>query len=262
MPEIAEIETLRLGLERLVGARLLQAEILDQNLSDFPAEAVCGLTVSSTRRHGKLVGLELSNGDVLAFHMRMTGNLLFADSPAARLKLRFQMSDSSELVLSFTDPRRWGTAELIAAAAFSGTMGPDLWDDTFDGELLAARAGRSKRPVKTSLLDQAMLAGVGNYLADEALWQAQLHPQQPASSLEPADWVSLLAAVRDRADAALLRGGASFSDYRQVDGSQGTMQEAMRCYGRDGQPCLRCQTALEKTSVGGRGTTFCPSCQQ
>ncbi|WP_315984748.1 zinc finger domain-containing protein, partial [Enterococcus faecium] len=110
-------------------------------------------------------------------------------------------------------------------------------------------------------LDQAVVAGIGNYVVDEALWEAKLSPSAVTADVSQVDFLAALHSARDVALMALARGGVSIRDYKHTDGSKGTMQEALKCYGRAGQPCLRCGTLLEKTKVAGRGTTYCPTCQ-
>lgn len=257
MPEIAEVELVRRGLQALDGSLISRVEILDAKLEELPVGALEGRRVLSCVRHGKLLGLELDNGEVLSFHLRMTGNLLLESHAKARLRLHFEPAGC----LSLVDPRRFGTVVLSAAERFGETAGPDLFDEDLTAAVLAARAGRSRRSLKAVLLDQQVLAGVGNYMADEALWQAKLDPVRPATTLSRAEWRRVLAALRRVAAKALERGGASFSDYRRADGARGEMQEAFKAYGRAGEPCLRCGRSLAKTIVGGRGTTYCQHCQ-
>jgi len=257
VPELAEVEIVRRGLEAMAGARIERVEVLDPLLGDLAVSEIEGRRVEGAIRHGKLFGLELDSGKVLAFHLRLTGSLLRERSPRARLRLELAPGGP----LSLVDPRRFATVRLEDRAGFGSGSGPDLLDEGLTADLLAVRGGRSKRAVKAVILDQQVLAGVGNYMADEALWDASLSPMRPATSLSQADWRLLLSSARSVAAQALARGGASFSDYRRVDGSLGEMQEAFNCYGHAGEPCRRCGSTLAKTVVSGRGTTYCPSCQ-
>jgi formamidopyrimidine-DNA glycosylase len=257
MPEIAEVEIIRRGLADLAGALIEHVEIFDPRLESLPVEEVEGSRVVRAVRHGKLLGLALDSGQILAFHLRLTGSLLRERSERARLRVLFEPGGW----LSLVDPRRFGTVRLETASDFAASAGPDLFDEGLTADVLALRGGRSRRPLKAVILDQQVLAGVGNYLADESLWEARLSPQRPAASLSMEEWRTLLAEARAVARRALERGGASFSDYRRVDGTLGGMQETFRCYSRGGEPCLRCGTTLAKATVASRGTTFCPACQ-
>jgi formamidopyrimidine-DNA glycosylase len=260
VPEIAEVEIVRRGLAALDGARVSRVEVLDHRLESLPVADVEGRLVVGATRHGKLLGLELDNGDILAFHLRMTGNLLLHADERARLRVHLER-DGDSLCVSLVDPRRFGTVVLSAREHFAETSGPDLFDESLTGEVLQQRGGRSRRPIKAVLLDQQVVAGIGNYMADETLWEAKVSPLRPAHEIKLVEWRRLLKKARGVAERALERGGASFSDYRQTDGSLGGMQETFRVYGRAGLPCRRCKRLLEKTVVAGRGTTFCPTCQ-
>jgi formamidopyrimidine-DNA glycosylase len=136
-------------------------------------------------------------------------------------------------------------------------LGPD-----FTVRELRARLERRRAPVKAALLDQRTAAGLGNIYVDEALWRARIHPLRPAGMLEATELRRLRAAVRAALETGLVRQGATLRDYAQPDGRAGAMQEEFKVYGRDGEPCDRCGTPIEKTRAGGRGTWFCPRCQR
>lgn len=255
MPEVAEVEIIRRGLEPVAVATVVAAEVNDQRLAPLVPADITG-TVARLRRHGKLLGIGYDNGRTLAVHLRMTGALLLEDHPKARLTLRF----GDGRVLALVDPRRFATAVIVADDRFGEKLGPDLLDDP-SAERLIEFASRSRRAAKGLFLDQALLAGAGNYVADESFWRAQLNPAAPGRDLSAQQWRRLVACGHETALDALERGGASFSDYQHVDGSRGGMQETFACYGRAGMPCPRCGTDLLKAVVAGRGTTFCARCQ-
>jgi formamidopyrimidine-DNA glycosylase len=255
MPEVAEVEIVRRGLESVVGAVVEQAEVNDPRLLPLAPAELAG-EVSRLRRHGKLLGIGFTDGRTIAVHLRMTGALLLGNHPKARLALRFHDGRSLALV----DPRRFATAVIVPDAEFGARLGPDILDDPDPTPLIAA-ATRSRRAAKTLFLDQVLLAGAGNYVADESFWRARLNPAMPGRDMSESDWRRLVICAHETALEALERGGASFSDYRHVDGSRGGMQEVFACYGRAGNACPRCATTLEKTVVAGRGTTFCSRCQ-
>lgn len=190
----------------------------------------------------------------------MTGRVLLDHFPApdARAVLLFD-----DTILSFCDPRGFGTLEVVELERFGTGLGPDLFElerERFT-ETAPPALGRSRRAVKALLLDQSLIAGIGNYLADEALWEQRIAPQAPASAIDGELWAGLLGSARELAERVLEAGGVSVRDYVRVDGSTGRGQSLLRCYGRAGQPCLRCGTTLVKSKVAGRGTTSCPGCQ-
>lgn len=256
MPEIGEVELVRRGLEPIVGSTLIDLAVPDIRLGEAESfEMLRGRIVSDTVRHGKLLGIGFG-GLVLALHLRMTGKLLLERSDRARLLLEFDPAGP----LSFADPRRFGTAEVVERSLFGAGLGPDL----IGGDAATAlkeTGARSRRALKAVILDQSAVAGIGNYVADESLWLSQLHPEAPANTLAEADWDRLIDAARKVVTEAIEAGGASFRDYRRTDGSSGSMQERLLCYGHEGEPCARCGTVLVKRSVAGRGSTFCSACQ-
>jgi len=139
---------------------------------------------------------------------------------------------------------------------------PEPLDESFDGAVLAERLAGRRTPIKAALLDQRAAAGVGNIYADEALWRARIHPLRPAGSLTRVELAALRKGIRQALQMGITRQGATLRDYSDPDGARGRMQDEFRVYGRVGQPCDRCGTAIEKIRAGGRGTWFCPNCQQ
>jgi formamidopyrimidine-DNA glycosylase len=258
MPEIAEVEIIRQGLNDLCGSKLKEVQVFDDKLSSFLASAPIGRRLTSTMRHGKRLGLVFDEEIVVSLHLRMTGSLLLEKDPRSRLNFIFGKG-----IISFVDPRRFGTVEVGDKEHFSDGLGLDLFalNPSTYSPILAQKLQRSTLPAKAVLLDQTRIAGIGNYLADEALWSASISPLSPAKNLEAKDWQKLLLAARRVARAALKAGGASFSDYRKADGTKGQMQTLLKAYGRGGQPCLFCGKNLIKVRVAGRGTTYCPDCQ-
>ena len=254
MPEIAEVELLRRQLQSLVGAQIVNVEATDPKLNEV--EGVQGQVVALCR-HGKLLGLGLEDGTVLSCHLRMTGALTFVEQPHNRATIHF----ADRRNLYFSDPRRFGILQLQDRREFGTGLGPDLLDEP---ELLAGRwsyVQRQRRPIKAVLLDQHVLAGIGNYLADESLYACRIHPFAPAWLLGESTWKELVSAARAVALQTLELGGVSLRDYKQADGSPGHGQTVLRCYGRRGLPCERCGTPLEQLVVAGRGSTICPHCQ-
>jgi formamidopyrimidine-DNA glycosylase len=267
MPELPEVETIRAQLApRLEGRELVRVEILDPRLTrphDLfeVTEELEGDRVVAVERHGKYLLLRLASGRGLLVHLRMTGSFGFA--PASHERAVVELDDGSRLV--YRDVRRFGTwlvledAELDAYLATKN--GPEPLGPGFTSAWLAAQLARRRAPLKAVLLDQRVVAGLGNIYADEALWRARINPLRPASSVTREEARRLQRAVRDALRRGIARQGSTLSDYRTPDGAAGGMQEEFNVYGRDGLPCPRCRTAIAKTRVAGRGSWFCPRCQ-
>jgi formamidopyrimidine-DNA glycosylase len=274
VPELPEVETVRRRLEPLlVGRRFERVEIEDPRLTrpEDPAEVAVELTgerVAAVERRGKYLVLRFESGRVLLIHLRMTGNLLHAPGGASsevpHRRAVVKLDDGSDVV--YRDVRRFGTWLLVEPDELDPYLGTRLGGEplgrTFTTKSLAARLANRKAPVKAALLDQRTLAGLGNIYVDEALWRAQLHPLREAGTLDADELSRLTRAIREALRAGIRRQGASLRDYAQPDGRRGRAQERFRVYGREGEPCARCGTAIAKTKVGGRGTWFCPRCQR
>lgn len=287
MPELPEVETVARQLEpELEGRRIESLEVLDARWSRPvpPAElgaAVSGATIGGLGRRGKYLLLALDGERTLVMHLRMTGNLVLVEgnemldpsegrllyqgertTEARHLRARFLLDDGRELW--FTDSRRFGEAFLIADAdlpARFSRLGVEPLSDEFTPELLGEVAAGRTAPLKSFLLDQSRIAGVGNIYADEALYRARLHPLSPAGSMKPEHLVALRDAVVDALEAGIDAGGSSIDDYRDGRGEKGTMQEKFLVHTREGEPCPSCGGEIVRIVVGGRSTYFCPRCQ-
>jgi formamidopyrimidine-DNA glycosylase len=270
MPELPEVETVRRQLAPVVeGQHIDQLEVLDPRWSEprHPAEladAVSGRRVERLDRHGKYLDWTLSDELHLLMHLRMTGSLLL-DPPAPPRYARVRIALGGR-TLWFVDPRRFGTGELLvgdqALAEFlDARLGIDPFDAGFDGPLLRALAKGRRGPIKSFLLDQHNLAGVGNIYADEALFRARIHPRRAAGSLTPRQYALLAEAIRATLAAGIDSRGASIDDFRDLDGARGSFQDRFLVHRREGEPCPICGRSIEKIVVGGRGTYFCRHCQ-
>ena len=274
MPELPEVETVRARLEpKLVGRRLTEVEISDPRLTrPFDPVRVAaeleGERVESLERRGKYLVVRFESGRVLLIHLRMTGNLLHANGgslpvgdPHRRAVVR--LDDGSDVV--YRDVRRFGTWLLVEPDELEPYLeervGREPLARAFTAGRLAEVLSGRRTPVKSALLDQRRLAGVGNIYADEALWRARIHPLRPAGELEHEEVTALHRSVRAALKAGIARQGATLRDYRTPDGGQGRMQHEFKVYGREGEPCERCGTPIEKIRAAGRGTWYCPACQ-
>jgi formamidopyrimidine-DNA glycosylase len=274
MPELPEVETVRQSLlTRIVGR-----EIVGLRAGEF-AGVVGPLGVESTRarllgrrftdvrRRGKYLFLGLDDGTTLMIHLRMTGRLQFAarDDPPIRFEhLAIQLSGGSDL--RYADQRKFGRVLHLMpdeAAGIEKGLGLEPIESSFTsdelGRLLANRTGR----LKSLLLDQRLIAGLGNIYADEALFLAQLHPERPGNSLTGAEVRRLHAAIGEVLGAALRNRGTTISSYQDATGAAGENQFHLQVYGRGrtGEPCPRCGGPLAVILVGGRSSHFCGSCQ-
>jgi formamidopyrimidine-DNA glycosylase len=287
MPELPEVETVcrQLGPE-LAGRRIERLEVLDERWSRPvpPREleaAVRGARIEGLGRRGKYLLLGLDGDRTLVMHLRMTGNLVLVEGEARldpsegmrlyegerstserHLRARFLLDDGRELW--FTDPRRFGEAALVDDADL-GTrferLGVEPFSEEFTPEALAGMAAGRTAPLKSFLLDQSRIAGVGNIYADEALFRARLHPLSPAGSMRREHHEALRDAVVAALEAGIERGGASIDDYRDGRGEKGEMQDEFLVHTREGEPCPNCGEPIGRIVVSGRSTYYCPRCQ-
>ena len=267
MPELPEVETIRAQLApRLEGRTLARVEILDPRLTrphDLfeVAEELEGDQVVAVERRGKYLLLRLESGFALLVHLRMTGG--FHWQPVTHERAVVELDDGTRL--AYRDVRRFGTWLVLEGAELEPYLatknGPEPLGSRFTSRWLAEQLSRRRAPLKAVLLDQRVVAGLGNIYADEALWRARLSPLRPAHGLAADEVVRLTRAIRAALRTGIARQGSTLSTYAKPDGSSGSMQEEFRVYGRDGEPCPRCRATITKTRVGGRGTWYCPRCQ-
>jgi formamidopyrimidine-DNA glycosylase len=277
MPELPEVETVRTLLEPvLVGRSFARVEIDDPRLTrpHDPAEVAAelmGERVAALERRGKYLVVRFESGRVLLIHLRMTGSLLHSPVGAARAgaddphrRAVVTLDNGSDV--AYRDVRRFGTWLLVEPgeldAYLSERLGAEPLERAFTTKGLATRLANRRAPVKAVLLDQRTLAGLGNIYVDEALWRAHVHPLMPANEVPAHALPALRRGIRAALRAGIARQGASLRDYRRPDGAPGRMQDEFKVYGREGEPCPRCGTPIEKVRIAGRGSWYCPSCQQ
>ena len=218
-----------------------------------------GERVDSVERRGKYLVVRFESGLALVVHLRMTGG--FPDSEATHERAIIDLDDGTGV--SYRDVRRFGTWHVLSPGELDeylgARLGPEPLGRRFTTPFLEERLARRRAPLKSVLLDQRVFAGLGNIYADESLWHARLHPLRPACELAPEETAALRRGVRLALRRGIQRQGANLGDGAYP---QGSMQDEFRVYGREGEPCRRCRTAIEKTRVAGRGTHYCPSCQR
>ena len=294
MPELPEVETVARDLApRVIGARIVDAAVLWERTIRHPlpperfVAELRGATITRVGRRAKTVLIHLDDGRVLTVALRMTGALLVVPGGTAEdrhARVVFQLADGREL--RYRDPRKFGRIGLWEGGSLRARPrrprgrrvgehtapyrvgdvfarhGPEPLTPSFTAARLAERLRGRRARLKTLLLDQSFIAGVGNIYADEALWRARLHPLRSADSLTADEIRRLHRAVRGALREGLANRGTSISDYVSADGERGTNAERLRVYQRTGEPCLRCGTRIERIVVGQRSTHFCPRCQR
>jgi formamidopyrimidine-DNA glycosylase len=272
MPELPEVETVRRTLQQaLAGRQIVEVARVawPRTIAEPAPEIFCELlrerTIRSVDRRAKYLIIHLDHDEALVVHLRMTGRLTVADVEAepdnhTHVVLRLDAGQQ----LFFRDTRKFGRIWLLdqpGLAALNQKLGPEPLDDALTAEefrtLLRKRRGR----LKSLLLDQTLIAGLGNIYVDEALWLAQLHPLQTVAEISDDQIDRLYSAIRQVLTSSIERRGTTFADYRDAWGAKGGNQHHLNVYDRKGQPCVRCGTPVERIIVTQRGTHICPHCQ-
>jgi len=283
MPELPEVETIVRGLDpglrerAIAGTELLFPPLL-RRASARDLAALVGKRIAGVRRRGKMIVIECRGGPTLVFHLKMTGQLLLAEPGAPRDKhtrLVITFADAAS-ELHFRDIRKFGFLLCLAqtphgtraghdagaadTCAELASLGPEPLAVTSD-EFAGRFAGKKAR-IKGLLLDQTIVAGIGNIYADEILFDARIQPETPASSIGREGWVRLWKSTRRILNKAIRAKGSTVRDYVDTSGRAGRFQFSHRVYDREGEPCRACRTPIKRIRVAGRSTYFCPSCQR
>jgi len=257
----------------LTGCEISRVEVLDPlavapGSPDSFKRRLRGGTITAVGRRGKYLLLELDTLDTLVIHLRMTGRLTHLPLPLSteekqHLRLLFHLADGTGL--SFRDTRRFGKAFVLKSGEGQGywsKLGPEPLDRSFGpAHLRRVLQGRS-RPIKSLLLDQAFVAGIGNIYADEALYGARIMPSRPSGALDDDDIRRLTKSIKATLKKAIDLEGSSIDTYRDSRGRKGSFQDTFQVHRRRGEPCPACKYPVEKIKLGGRGTYFCPRCQK
>jgi len=265
MPELPEVETIRAQLEPLlVGRSVLHAES-HPSAKFTPAIEANGAGLEAVRRRGKYLLIDLDDDRELVIHLGMTGVLSVPGDKEEGPYCRAQWQLDNDRWLVFNDVRRFGRIRVVPAGDYASIstlhqLGPEPTDEAFTASHLHTALNKSSRRLKTQLLSQRPVAGLGNIYADEALWLARVRPSARKISRPAA------ARLRDACEevivAGINNGGTTLRDYRNAEGGSGSNQHYLRCYGRSGEPCERCGTALTSAVLDARTTTWCPTCQK
>ncbi|MFS8860826.1 DNA-formamidopyrimidine glycosylase [Synechococcus sp. H60.4] len=275
MPELPEVETVRRDLQRLtLGLRILAVEVLLPRTVAYPGkeefeQGLAGTCLTQWQRRGKYLLGSLDSGAVLGVHLRMTGQLLWVQGSAplpVHTRVRLRLEQGWEL--RFVDLRTFGQMWLVPAGVEPETvipalqsLGPEPLSPAFSEIYFQAALQKSRRPIKTALLDQGLVAGVGNIYADEALFLSGIHPLTPASQLSDAAKSRLRQALIEVLRVGLEQRGTTLRDYRDLRGINGNYQGQAWVYGREGDPCRLCGTPIQRLKLAGRSAHFCPRCQ-
>ena len=269
MPELPEVETISLQLNRaLKGLAVRQVQILSpKNFIGNPKDLI-GQKITGVGRRAKMILIRLADGNCLAIHLKLTGQLIYApeQGPNKFTRVIIEFNDGSHLY--FNDLRKFGWLRLASEKELqTEKLGPEANNEkTFSLEYFVQVLSRSRKPVKSVLLDQEKIAGIGNIYANEALFLAGLLPSRPANSLKPQETAKLRTAIIGVLREAIKHKGTSDRDeaYRQITGAKGSHQNYLWVYGRAklGQSCRKCGGVIERIAIGGRGTFFCPRCQK
>ena len=272
MPELPEVETVRRGLEKLIlGKKILNIDIrypkmIKTDLHEFQKE-MPGQIIQSMGRRGKYLLFYLSD-KVLISHLRMEGKYFYYPDHVPERKhahVLIHFEDGGTLV--YEDVRKFGTLELLAPELLdsyfiSKKLGPEPTEQDFDLGSFKLALKKSKKPIKSYLLDQTLVAGLGNIYVDEVLWRAKVHPSRTSNSLTAQEVRKVHDEIIKVLGEAVEKGGSTIRTYTNAFGEDGTMQEFHQVYDKTGQACSRCGAIIEKIQLGGRGTHFCPKCQR
>lgn len=287
MPELPEVETVVRGLNRLIlKKKITQVKHdwpksfpnLEKDVNDF----MIGAEIFKVQRRGKAIIIKLNNGWALVTHLRMTGQIVYRgeenwgaghpnddflnDLPNKSTRVEIDFEDQTKLF--FNDQRKFGYMKLlpepeIEELSFFQKLGPEPLEDNFTVEIFKERLLKKKNSlIKPTILDQSVIAGVGNIYADEALWRAKIHPETRIKDFLNVDFKNLHESIRFVMNKSIEKGGSTDRNYVNADGSRGNYLEYAAVYHKNGQPCKRCGTEISKIRVGGRGTHFCENCQK
>ena len=266
MPELPEVETIKRDLQKvLLNKKITEvcihnpAVIRQPSVDKFKKELTAA-QVTAIVRKAKVLILELSTGKALVIHLKMTGQLIYPGN-GQRSRVSFRLSDGK--ALDFNDQRLFGELRLMddwRSFEFIKGLGPEPFDVGLSD--FKAMLNRKKTKIKTLLMDQSFISGIGNLYAAESLFVAGIHPERPANSLLDKEKEALLNATKRVLEEAIHYGGSSVDDYVRVSGKPGEYVRHHKVYGREGKPCVVCGVKIKKISLGGRGTYFCPACQQ
>ena len=272
MPELPEVETIKEDLRGLVvGSRIERAEVLDPSLVEQPSTEefvgrLEGVGITGARRRAKHLIVELDSGDSLVFQLKIGGQLLLVppvDEPGTALMLVLYLDGERRLFLR--DDTGFTRARLLEAEELEerlSSLGPEPLEDEFEWDYLPHKIGSRRAQIKPLLLDQKVVAGIGNIYVDEILYDARLHPRRKANTLSEGEWKALYDAIRSNLAAGVEHRGTTVRLYKDVLDRPGEHQNHLRVFEKHGQPCPDCEGEVVREKVSGRPSHFCPECQR
>lgn len=287
MPELPEVETVRRGLSELIIDKVVTRATVHDSPKSFPnapsdvASFLIGAHIVAVRRRAKVLLIDLSSDYTLVIHLKMTGQLvvrgehnfgaghpnesLIGKLPDRSTRVTLDFDDGSHLY--FNDQRKFGWMKLLPTLEvpnidFMKKVGPEPLEANFTSKQFRERfKRRAKTSIKAALLDQTVIAGVGNIYADESLWGAKIDPRRKVADVTDAEFETLYTELRAVMNLAIEKGGSTDKNYVNAEGKRGSYMDFARVFRREGQACPRCGTTIEKIKHAGRGTHFCPGCQ-
>lgn len=286
MPELPEVETVRRGLNALIIGKTITSQLHDtpKGFPNSPADVeqfLIGAKVTDVRRRAKVLLIDLSSQYTLVIHLKMTGQMVYrgeedfgaghpnesliGELPDRSTRVTLAFDDGSHLF--FNDQRKFGWMKLLPTLEvpnidFMKKVGPEPLEADFTPQQFAERfKRRAKTSIKAALLDQTVVAGVGNIYADESLWGAKIHPKRLVNTITDNEFTQLYTELRAVMNTAIEKGGSTDKNYVNAEGKRGSYLDFARAFRREGQPCPRCTTEIIKFKHAGRGTHICPVCQ-
>lgn len=268
MPELPEVETIRRSLEINVGARIADTELIRADMirsSEFKLEDTHGLELAEFKRRGKYLILKLQNSYHIVVHLGMSGRFYMMDAEeeltARHIHLIIILSNGRKLI--FQDPRRFGGIWLVKdIRSFFSQLGREPLKRDFNAHYLHGIVMNRRVAIKTLILNQNLISGVGNIYADEALYRAHIRPDRAAGSLSKTETLHLSQAIKKVLEDGINSRGTTFRDYRDGNNQNGAFQDHLKVYGKMGQMCPQCGTIIKRERIGGRSSHYCPSCQK
>jgi formamidopyrimidine-DNA glycosylase len=259
MPELPEVEWVVRGLKDAVGERI-------ESVWSYAGggDELLGQTIKEVTRRGKWIIIHTDKFEII-MHLRLTGAALLQEKGQVNKHLRALVTLSSGEQIVLIDPRKFATFEVVPSGGAENKLSNlslEPIDPGYTGEYLYERLQGTRRGIKAALLDQSIACGMGNIYVDETLYELKIHPEKPANTVDLALAKALVRTMRRQLLASIDVGGSSVRNYIHADGKKGSYQYKLNAYGRKGEPCSRCQTSLVYNKVAGRGTTYCPQCQQ
>lgn len=283
MPELPEVETIKLGLQdKIVGLRISDIEVRVQKIFQGDKKEVIGAKIKKISRRAKILIFDLDNGKSLVIHLKLTGQLVYHKDgsqatfghpipfagttlPAKTTHVIFSFSDGAKLF--YNDVRKFGWIKIVESSklevqSFFKSLGPEPLTPEFTEEKFKEIIRRKKMPIKLVLMDQTQIAGIGNIYANEALFDAGIDPKRLAKKLSNEEIKKLYTSILKVLKEGIKYGGSSENAYVDALGGKGRMQEHFRVYGKNKEKCPKCKEVIKRIALGGRGTFFCEKCQK